>query len=146
MKLLILVLAWGSGCLARCDFLRRPLVDGSQGAFRPNSRRFGFFGSLLLRMSIALAGFYLCPAVIGSGCWRVSWICHGTPYRDAAHPDRRSKANSLARRPAMRLSPDEIIFWQYGFFKLNATIVFTWGLMLVLAVGSKLITRRLSTA
>ena len=45
----------------------------------------------------------------------------------------------------MRLSPDEIIFWQYGFLKLNATIVFTWGLMLVLAVGSKLVTRKLST-
>ena len=45
----------------------------------------------------------------------------------------------------MRLSPDELIFWQHGFLKLNATIVFTWGLMLVLAVGSKLITRRLST-
>ena len=44
----------------------------------------------------------------------------------------------------MRLSPDEIIFWQFGFFKLNATIVFTWCLMLVLAVGSKLITARLS--
>jgi len=44
----------------------------------------------------------------------------------------------------MRLSPDEIIFWQYGFFKLNATIVFTWGLMLVLVVGSLLVTRRLS--
>lgn len=44
----------------------------------------------------------------------------------------------------MRLSPDELIFWQSGFFKLNATIVFTWGLMLFLAVGSKLITRRLS--
>ena len=44
----------------------------------------------------------------------------------------------------MRLSPDEIIFWQYGFVKLNATIVFTWGLMLVLVVGSRLITRRLS--
>ena len=44
----------------------------------------------------------------------------------------------------MRLSPDEIIFWQYGFFKLNATIVFTWGLMLVLAVGAKLITRKRS--
>jgi len=44
----------------------------------------------------------------------------------------------------MRLSPDEVIFWQVGFFKLNATIVYTWGLMLVLAVGSKLITRRLS--
>ena len=44
----------------------------------------------------------------------------------------------------MRLSPDELIFWQYGFLKLNATIVFTWGLMLVLAVGSWLITRKLS--
>jgi F-type H+-transporting ATPase subunit a len=44
----------------------------------------------------------------------------------------------------MHLSPDEIIFWQFGFLKLNATIVYTWGLMLVLAVGSKLITRRLS--
>ncbi len=44
----------------------------------------------------------------------------------------------------MRLSPDEIIFWQHGFLKLNATILFTWGLMLVLAVASKLITHRLS--
>ncbi|HSS65410.1 MAG TPA: F0F1 ATP synthase subunit A [Gammaproteobacteria bacterium] len=44
----------------------------------------------------------------------------------------------------MHLSPDEIIFWQHGYFKLNATILFTWGLMLVLAVGSRLITRRLS--
>jgi F-type H+-transporting ATPase subunit a len=45
----------------------------------------------------------------------------------------------------MRLSPDQIIFWQYGFIKLNATIVFTWGLMAFLAVGSKLVTRKLST-
>jgi F-type H+-transporting ATPase subunit a len=44
----------------------------------------------------------------------------------------------------MHLSPDEIIFWQYGIFKLNATIVYTWGLMGVLAIGSKLVTRRLS--
>jgi F-type H+-transporting ATPase subunit a len=44
----------------------------------------------------------------------------------------------------MRLSPDELIFWRHGVLKLNATIVFTWGLMLVLAVGSKLVTRRLS--
>jgi F-type H+-transporting ATPase subunit a len=39
-----------------------------------------------------------------------------------------------------------MIFWQYGFLKLNATIVFTWGVMLVLAVGSRLVTRRLSMA
>ena len=45
----------------------------------------------------------------------------------------------------MHLSPDEIIFWQFGFFKLNATIVFTWALMLLLVVGSRLITRQLST-
>lgn len=45
----------------------------------------------------------------------------------------------------MRLSPDELVFWQQGFVKLNATIVYTWGLMLVLVVGSWLITRRLST-
>ncbi|MDA3876356.1 MAG: F0F1 ATP synthase subunit A [Halothiobacillus sp.] len=45
----------------------------------------------------------------------------------------------------MRLSPDEIIFWQYGVIKLNATIAYTWGLMFVLAVGSLLVTRRLST-
>ncbi|MBT9100413.1 F0F1 ATP synthase subunit A [Methylovulum psychrotolerans] len=46
----------------------------------------------------------------------------------------------------MHLSPDEIIFWQYGFVKLNATIVYTWGLLLVLTVGAKLITRQLSTS
>jgi F-type H+-transporting ATPase subunit a len=44
----------------------------------------------------------------------------------------------------MRLSPDEMIFWQHGVIKLNATIVFTWGLILLLAVGAKLITRKLS--
>lgn len=45
----------------------------------------------------------------------------------------------------MHLSSDELIFWQIGFFKLNGTIVFTWALMVVLAVGSMLVTRRLST-
>ncbi|MDB5387886.1 MAG: synthase subunit [Planctomycetaceae bacterium] len=44
----------------------------------------------------------------------------------------------------MRLSPDEMIFWQHGFFKLNGTIVFTWILMLVMVVTSRLITRTLS--
>jgi F-type H+-transporting ATPase subunit a len=44
----------------------------------------------------------------------------------------------------MHLSPDQIIFWQHGFLKLNATIAFTWALMLLLATGSLLITRNLS--
>ena len=45
----------------------------------------------------------------------------------------------------MRLTPDEWIFWQYGFVKLNATIVFTWVLMAVLVMGAVLITRNLAT-
>jgi F-type H+-transporting ATPase subunit a len=45
----------------------------------------------------------------------------------------------------MRLSSDDMIFWRYGFLKLNGTIAFTWALMAVLAVGSKLVTRKLST-
>jgi len=45
----------------------------------------------------------------------------------------------------MHLDADEVIFWQHGWMKLNATIVSTWALMLVLSVGSWLITRRLST-
>jgi F-type H+-transporting ATPase subunit a len=44
----------------------------------------------------------------------------------------------------MRLSPDELIAWQHGWFKINGTIAFTWGLMVVLTVGSILVTRKLS--
>jgi F-type H+-transporting ATPase subunit a len=44
----------------------------------------------------------------------------------------------------MHLSPDHIIFWEYGFVKLNGTIVYTWALMLLLAAGSRAITIRLS--
>lgn len=45
----------------------------------------------------------------------------------------------------MHLSPDHIILWQYGVFKLNATILYTWGLMIVLTLGARLITSGLST-
>ena len=45
----------------------------------------------------------------------------------------------------MHLSADQMIFWRHGLFKLNGTIVFTWGVMFVLVVGSKLVTRNLST-
>ena len=44
----------------------------------------------------------------------------------------------------MRLSPDELVFWQYGFIKINATIVLTWGIMIIMALGSKTITSKLS--
>jgi F-type H+-transporting ATPase subunit a len=45
----------------------------------------------------------------------------------------------------MRLSPDELVFWRYGFVEINSTIVTTWGLMLGLAIGAKLITHKLAT-
>lgn len=45
----------------------------------------------------------------------------------------------------MHLSPDQLILWQYGVAKLNGTIVTTWALMLVLVMGSYLITRRLTS-
>ena len=45
----------------------------------------------------------------------------------------------------MRISPDELIFWQSGFIDLNATIVYTWGIILVMTVGSKFVTSKLST-
>jgi F-type H+-transporting ATPase subunit a len=45
----------------------------------------------------------------------------------------------------MRISPDELVFWKWGFVVLNSTIVTTWALMLVMTVGAMLITRKLKT-
>lgn len=45
----------------------------------------------------------------------------------------------------MNLTSDQTIYWQYGFVKLNETIVTTWLLMLLLAVGAKLSTRKIKT-
>jgi F-type H+-transporting ATPase subunit a len=44
----------------------------------------------------------------------------------------------------MRISPDAIILWQSGFFKVNATVAFTWGLMLAMTLVAILVTRKLS--
>jgi F-type H+-transporting ATPase subunit a len=48
----------------------------------------------------------------------------------------------------MQISTDEWIFWQsqtWPSVKLNATIVFSWLVMAILAIGSWLVTRRLTT-
>lgn len=42
-------------------------------------------------------------------------------------------------------SPDALVFWQLGPLALSATLVYTWALMALLALGSWLITRRLSS-
>src|ERR1700679_3885158 len=44
----------------------------------------------------------------------------------------------------MNLSSDQQVLWQHGFFKLNATVVTTWAMMMAMALGAKLITRRLA--
>lgn len=45
----------------------------------------------------------------------------------------------------MTISPDGIVLWQLGPFALNATILYTWGVMALLVLASWLVTRRLAT-
>ena len=44
----------------------------------------------------------------------------------------------------MEMSPDSIVFWQWGVVRLNATIVFTWLVMALMVLGAWLVTRNLS--
>ena len=45
----------------------------------------------------------------------------------------------------MTISPDQILLWQWGPLHINATLAYTWLVMLLLTGGSWLITRRLRT-
>ena len=42
-----------------------------------------------------------------------------------------------------QLSPDDWVIWQWGFFTLNATIVFSWVVMALLVTTSALVTRQI---
>lgn len=44
----------------------------------------------------------------------------------------------------MEFSPDNIIYWQWGMIQISATLVFSWGIMILLIVGSWIITRRMT--
>ncbi|WP_169981390.1 F0F1 ATP synthase subunit A [Tautonia rosea] len=44
-----------------------------------------------------------------------------------------------------QISPDEVVFWEWRFVTINATLVFTWVVMFVLVLGSWLVTRTLTT-
>jgi len=46
----------------------------------------------------------------------------------------------------MHLSPDDLLYWQWGFVKISATLIWTWVLMGLLVVGSLLITRNITLA
>jgi F-type H+-transporting ATPase subunit a len=44
-----------------------------------------------------------------------------------------------------QISPDQVIFFTWGFVTINATLIYTWLVMGILVVGSMVITRNLST-
>jgi F-type H+-transporting ATPase subunit a len=44
------------------------------------------------------------------------------------------------------LSPDEVVYWQWGYFEFNATIVFTWAVMALMIVGAWLASRRFTAS
>ncbi|TIH13422.1 F0F1 ATP synthase subunit A [Marinifilum sp. JC120] len=46
----------------------------------------------------------------------------------------------------MEISPDHIIYFSFGFIKLNATIVFTWLVMVLLAGFSWFVTRKVTSS
>jgi F-type H+-transporting ATPase subunit a len=46
----------------------------------------------------------------------------------------------------MEISPDAIILWESGFFKINATLLFTWLIMAIMTIGSWLVTRNIKGA
>ena len=43
----------------------------------------------------------------------------------------------------MRISPDDVVFFEYGFVKLNLTIVTTWVLMGIMVIGSLVVSRKI---
>lgn len=46
----------------------------------------------------------------------------------------------------MNISPDSIVFWQWGALHINATVAYTWLVMVLLTLISWLVTRRLRAA
>ena len=46
----------------------------------------------------------------------------------------------------MEISPDHIIYFSFGLFKLNATIVYTWLVMVLLVLFSWFVTRRVTSS
>ncbi|MFB3926488.1 MAG: F0F1 ATP synthase subunit A [Syntrophales bacterium] len=46
--------------------------------------------------------------------------------------------------PINQISPDQVIFFQWGWIVINATLVYTWLVMALIVIGSVLITRNIS--
>ena len=46
----------------------------------------------------------------------------------------------------MHLTPDQIVLWQWGAVRINATLIFTWFVMALLVLFSWVVTRKLSAS
>jgi F-type H+-transporting ATPase subunit a len=44
-----------------------------------------------------------------------------------------------------QISPDQVMLWQWGFIKINATLVYTWLIMAILVLTSWLVTRKITS-
>jgi F-type H+-transporting ATPase subunit a len=53
--------------------------------------------------------------------------------------------SGLGAMSLKQVSPDQVVLWEWGWFHLNLTMVWTWAVMALMVLGSILITRRLST-
>ena len=86
MKFCVLALALAAGVLLGAVFFGGLWWTVRKG-LSSEQPALWFLGSLLLRTSITLAGFYF----VSGGHWErllavPPWICHGTPHRDVADP------------------------------------------------------------
>jgi F-type H+-transporting ATPase subunit a len=45
-----------------------------------------------------------------------------------------------------QLSPDQVVYWEWGFVKLNATVVFSWCVMALMIIGAWLLSRRFTAS
>jgi len=44
----------------------------------------------------------------------------------------------------MEITPDHLVLWRWGFLQLNATVIFTWAVMLLLVLAAWLATRKIA--
>jgi len=125
---LLLVLALVTGALLGVIFFGGLWWTVRKGVTSKNPALW-FFGSVLLRMSITLAGFYF----VGRGHWERLLLCllgfvlaRLTVTWLTRTSGRNQNPRGAGGRP-WRLTPDEMIFWQNGFSNSMHHCVHTWG-------------------
>jgi len=113
-------------------------VDGAQGRFLQITGALVSWQHVAADESCSRRVLFCRSRRLGATGDMSARICRRAFHRDAADPPA-SRTAELRNEggSAMRLSPDEMVFGNTGLSNWNGTIVFTWGLMLVLAVGSK---------